>query len=934
MEPWYKIVTPRKEVREGRSFNPDEFAIHLEQVVSRTAPDDYKEPQKFFSRTCFTRALREHSGMVLRRLAGETNNTAPVLTLVTQFGGGKTHTLTALFHLANTGAAAAKFSGIAELLEECGLATVPSAKVGVFVGNAWDPMEGRENPWLDLAHQLAGDAGILALGPSAKTTPPGTEALARLFEAAGGSVLILMDEVLNFINRHRAMSEHFHAFLQNLTVAMTGTTSSAAVISLPRSQVEMTDWDLQWQERITKVVRRVAKDLIVNDEAEISEVIRRRLFEDLGNEKLRKQVAKSFANWCFDRRAQLPREWTAVDSTLTESKAKEFLQSRFECCYPFHPSTLSVFQRKWQTLPQYQQTRGTLAMLAQWISWAYRDSFTHARRESLITLGSAPLDVPEVRSVILGQLGESRLIAAIDADIVGPQAHARVLDADTRGSLRDIHRRVGTAVLFESSGGQIDKVAHLPELRFALGEPDIDTTSVDTAALTLEASAYYIRKVGSDGLQIKHVPTLKKVVSDRRASLDEDNEVRPAARELIKNEFAKGKSINLVFFAGDGTDVPDTPKLTLIVLDPSMEWVANNGIRKKLAEWMKQRGLSPRLYPASLIWCLKKPGRELIEKVELLLAWKRVKAEIEDGTIGGDFDRNDKAELDARVIEAEKAAKDEIWASYRFLVLADEHEPDGLRIIDLGAGHANSGESLCARVIVALKSHAILNESVGAGYIERNWPKALKDSGAWPLSSLRQCFLDGSLTRLEDPDSTLRLKIAEFVAKGEFGLASGLSEASYRRVWFTEMVSTDEIVFDSDVYLLLKEKAAKVKQAPIEYQTDLSLNKTQASCVSEAPNDCASAAAAPPSAAAKTATTMKVAQKLVKRLELSGTIPPEIWNRLGTKIMPKIKMGDELIVGLRISASFDEKSAEALDSELTELLGELNLSGSLKIDWS
>ena len=98
MDPWYKVVTPRKEVREGRSFNPDEFAIALEQVVAGTAPADYKDPEKFFSRTYFTRALKEHAGMVLRRLSGKTESTAPILTLITQFGGGKTHTLTALYH--------------------------------------------------------------------------------------------------------------------------------------------------------------------------------------------------------------------------------------------------------------------------------------------------------------------------------------------------------------------------------------------------------------------------------------------------------------------------------------------------------------------------------------------------------------------------------------------------------------------------------------------------------------------------------------------------------------------------------------------------------------------------------------------------------------------------------------------------------------------
>ena len=337
MEPWYKIATPRKEVREGRSFNPDEFAIHLEQVVGGTAPEDYRDPVQFFARTCFTRALREHSGMVLRRLAGETANTTPVMTLVTQFGGGKTHTLTALYHITTAGTTVGELEGVAGLLKEAGLSEAPQAKVAAFVGNAWDPREGRETPWIDVARQIAGDKGVGELGRDARKSPPGTEALGRIFAAADAPVLILFDEVLNFVNRHRGFSEPFHAFIQNLTVAMTATTHGAAVISLPRSQVEMTDFDLEWQEKITKVVRRVAKDLIANDETEISEVVRRRLFDDLGPDRERQKVSKAYADWCFERRAQLPPEWTTVDTASTETKAREHLRARFEACYPFHP---------------------------------------------------------------------------------------------------------------------------------------------------------------------------------------------------------------------------------------------------------------------------------------------------------------------------------------------------------------------------------------------------------------------------------------------------------------------------------------------------------------------------------------------------------------------------------------------------------------------
>jgi hypothetical protein len=913
MEPWYKVVTPRKEVREGRSFDPSEFAIHLEQVVAGTAPEDYRDPDEFFSRTCFTRALREHTGMILRRLSGETTNTAPVMTLITQFGGGKTHTLTALYHIMNAGAKAIDYPGISDLIREAGVTTIPKARVAVFVGNAWDPQEGRETPWIDIARQLAGEKGVEELGPAAKTVPPGTDTIARVFRAANAPVLLLFDEVLNFLNRHRGMAEAFHSFIQNLTVATTGTTHSAAVISLPRSQVEMTDWDMQWQEKITKVVRRVAKDLIANDETEISEVVRRRLFKDLGPDRVRKRVSRIYADWCFERRAQLPPEWTAVDSVTTEAKAREHLRSRFAACYPFHPATLSVFQRKWQALPQYQQTRGTLAMLAQWISWAYKEGFTKARREPLITLGSAPLGVPEFRSVVLGQLGESRLVAAIDADISGPQSHARALDVDTKGALRDIHQRVGTAILFESSGGQVDKVAHLPELRFALGEPDVDTTSVDNAAFALENRSYFIRRVGSDGFKISHKFTVKKVVNDRKASLDEESEIKPAMRMLVKKEFERGKTVPIVLFPTDGSEIQDTPKLTLVVGDPELEWTGEGSLRQQIAEWTMKRGKSPRLYPGSLVWCLKKPGRDLRDKVELWLAWKRVAKEITEGTLGGEFDR---AEIQAKVSNAEEAAKDEVWGGYRFVVIADNQESDGLKIIDLGAGHSSGGESLCGRVITTLKSQALLNESVGAGYLDRNWPPALKKSGAWPLASLRQSFLNGALTRLLDPDKTLREKIAEFVLKGDFGLASGQKpDGTYERVWFEEALPLEEVAFEPGVFLLLKEKAKALKTAP------------------EASTKPSSTPEPKPEPTPGPSPEVKPAPGVATQtFRISGNVPPEIWNRLGTKILPKLRSGSNLEIGVHFSVTVSGEVAQSFETDLRQILEDLGLSERVQIE--
>ncbi len=912
MEPWYKVALPRAEVREGRSFNPDEFAIALEQVVSGRGPEDYRDPQKFFARTYFTRALREHAGMVLRRLAGHTANTAPVLTLITQFGGGKTHTLTALYHLVKSGRAAAEMDGIPGLLHEAGLAEVPKAGVGVFVGNAWDPQEGRETPWLDLAWQLAGAEGVRTLGPTAKTTAPGTDALARLFEVAGGRVLILCDEVLNFMNRHRGLADGLYAFIQNLTVAMTGTTHGAAVLSLPRSLVEMTDGDRDWQERISKVVRRVAKDLISNDETEVSEVIRRRLFETIGRDTMIKAVAKQFADWCFERRAQLPPEWTAVDTAATEAKAKELLRTRFEACYPFHPATLSVFQRKWQGLSQYQQTRGTLAMFAQWISLAAKDSFLKARREPLITLGSAPLDLPEFRAVVLGQVGEPRLEAAIETDLVSEHSHAKALDADSKGPLNDIHRRVGLAILFESSGGMTEKVAHLPELRFAIGDPEVETTSVDNAANALEARAYYLRKVGTDGYLFGFKPTLKKVVNDRRASLSEE-EVTRAVRALVKKEFERGASLPTVCFPPDGSEVADTHRLTLIVLDPAQEWDQKGEIQERVKMWTSHRGESPRLYPGALVWCAKRPGRDLRDKVETWLAWQRVHTDLTEGLLGAEFDRNERAGVVAKVKDAEDEARSEVWAEFRFVILADPAAPDGIKALDLGPGHQSAGETLCARIITTLRSQNYLNESVGAGYIERRWPPAFRDTGTWPLSGLRQAFLNGSLTRLLDADSVLKGKIVEFVQKGDFGLASGQQAGGFSRVWFKETISSDEVVFDGQTYLLLPAVAAAMKAAQEQAVPSAPppLQPEREEVIERPP-------AAPPTGA--------------RTIRLRGSIPPEIWNRVGNRLLPKLRSGTRLDISLGFDVEVDAASAGHLLAEIRQILADLGLVDKISVE--
>ena len=222
-------------------------------------------------------------------------------------------------------------------------------------------------------------------------------------------------------------------------------------------------------------------------------------------------------------------------------------------------------------------------------------------------------------------------------------------------------------------------------------------------------------------------------------------------------------------------------------------------------------------------------------------------------------------------------------------------------------------------------AEALLNESVGAGYIDRNWPPAHKQSGAWPLASLRQSFLDGSLTRLLDPDRVLKAKIVEFVERGDFGLASGRRpDGTYERVWYQERVPEDDVAFESDVFLLRRAQAQALKAG--------------SSTVTLGPQ--------PPEPAPGLAPVEvpgpgpepepgpgPLPGRQTKTIRLAGEIPPDRWNRLGTKILPKLRTtGTDLRIGVDFSITVPAETGPALEHELRERLQELGLDEVLRLE--
>lgn len=368
LKPWYKVVEPREDLREGRPLDASEFAVHLDKVRDGTAPDVYREPKRFFDRTYMTTNLLGMGAEVMRRLSGIKTETSAVFNLATQFGGGKTHALTLLYHLANNGRQAETWTGVDRLMAKAGVTKVPQAAVATFVGTEFDSIRGRggddgtpgrKTPWGEIAWQLGKQESFAAVIEHERTmTAPAGDVIRQMLPK-DRPCLILMDELLNYVSRSRksGLSTQLYDFLQNLSETARGQDNVVLAVSIPASELEMTADDQADYTRFKKMLDRVGKAVVMSAEAETSEIIRRRLFDWGGMPDEGRKVAAEYADWIIAHRDQVPK-WFPVDN------AREAI----EATYPFHPMVLSVFERKWQALPRFQQTRGVLRLLALWVS--------------------------------------------------------------------------------------------------------------------------------------------------------------------------------------------------------------------------------------------------------------------------------------------------------------------------------------------------------------------------------------------------------------------------------------------------------------------------------------------------------------------------------------------------------------------------------------
>ncbi len=929
LKPWHQVAVPREDLRRGVPLDAAEFAIHLDQVMDGRAPRDYVDPERFFARTYLTDAFRRMASEALRRLNGDLIGTSPGINLTTQFGGGKTHFLTLLYHLVRGGDGAAAWPGVRDLLKEAGLSRVPPARVAVFIGNRFDFVVGagvegeprRRTPWGDLAWQLGGpDLFARVREHDEKGVVPGGEILQQVFTTE--PTLILMDEVLSFIRRAREAGEpyarlgsQFYSFLDVLSREVAGASRIVLVVSLPLSEYEMTQEDEAEFQRLDKLLGRLSKAVLLSERMEIAEIVRRRLFEDVGDRQEIRRVARAYAEWARDHRAQLP-EWFPVEGA----------ERLFETAYPFHPTVLSVFERKWQSLPRFQRTRGILRLLALWVSRAYQQAFREAGRAPLITLGSAPLDDALFRAAVFEQLGEGRLEAAILSDIAGEEAHAVRLDAEAPETVRQarLHRQVATAVLFESSGGQVRNEATLPEIRLAVGGPEMDIGSVEDALEDLVRRCYYLDAKGT-AYWLSYRPTLNKLLADRRATFagpQAEETVREKVRAAIRDVFRGGPSLDRRYFPETPADLPDAPALTLVVLSPEDGWEPDRreATRRRVEAMIREYGGRGRTFKSALLFVAPEGGAALADEVRTLLALETLEDPAEQERLR--LEPAQVREIREKRQRSERDLRERVWRVYRHILLLGEDNE--LLEVDLGLLHSSAAESLVGLILARLRQEGLLEDRVGPDFLVRNWPPAFSEE--WSTKSVRDMFFASPrFPRLLNPE-VLRDTIAEGVRAGKFGYV-GKAYGEYRgRPRIDDpALRREEVEFSDQVVLLPRERALALRgegepePAPVEERA-----------VREAPEEKVAGISPPPPPPEAPTVPSVPPVEFFRRVAWEGELPPQKWTNFYMKVLTRFATDPSLRIRVRFEVAPDMGVAPNQVEEIKLALRDLGLTERLE----
>lgn len=816
LKPWYQVVTPREDLREKRPLDASEFAVHLDHIRTgrSTVSRDYIDPARFFERTYLTGSLLDLSSQVVRRLNGIQLETSAIFNMATQFGGGKSHALTTLYHLARHGDAATKWSGVERILAKGGVHSVPKARTAVFVGTEFDALTGRsgdgepkrKTPWGEIAWQLGGVEAFRAVAEhDEKGVAPAGDVLREILPS--GPTLILMDELLNYMSSGRkiGMRDQLFNFLQNLCEEARARQNLVLCVSIPRSDLEMNPDDQRDHDSIKKLCDRTGKAILMSADKEMQEIIRRRLFEwePLGKDAL--ATISAYAEWASEHAQEL----AGVD--------RDSVYELFKACYPFHPSVISVFERKWQSLPRFQRTRGILRLLALWVAYNYQEDHRKNSQEPLITLGLAPLEYPLFRAAIFEQLGSQELEVPVTVDVTGKasESHSLRLDKEASDAIRkaQLHRKVATTIFFESNGGQSQAKAEasLPEIKTDVCGPDVNTTDIDTVLEGLAGTCFYLqweRNRYRFGLS----PNLNQVLVTRRGSVQEkamEERIRKRTEELFrKNSSDACKFVEREFFPKRSNDVKEVPRITLVVL--ALEQPAEErGTRELMESIVRECGSSGRTFKSALLFATADPSENIKDKAREVLAWEDIE---DDEDTKKRIDEGQLNLLKRNLKTSQRDLDEAIFRAYRHLYLLDKQNK--LRHIDLGNITSSAAGGIVEVYLQRLGSSGGLDEiveSVPARKLASYWPASLNE---WSTKAVRDAFYSSPLLpRLLNPEHVKRA-IADGVTQGLIGYATKDASGRLKLERLKESLFDADVEISDDVFILKPEEAQKLREPP------------------------------------------------------------------------------------------------------------------------
>jgi predicted AAA+ superfamily ATPase len=743
LKPWREVVTPHPDVASGR-YQQAEFAADLWHVHLGEGTDEYKHPVEFFRRTYLTESLQRLLVGAVQRLAGQGGD--PVVQLQTNFGGGKTHSMLALYHLCSS-TAPSELPGIDEIVQQAlpgsaGVSpapkaarmaalpgTLPGVRRVVLVGNKISPGNPVTKPdgtvvrtlWGELAWQLGGKKAFQRLrADDEKATSPG-DVLRELFNTYG-PCLILIDEWVAYarqLHDQRDLPagtfETQFTFAQALTEAAKAAKHCLLVISLPASDtadpshMQTDDVEVGGQrgrealDRLRNVVGRVESSWRPASAEEGFEIVRRRLFEPLTDPahfRDRDVVARAFADLYRTQPQEFPPECRDAD-----------YEKRLRAAYPIHPEVFDRLYTDWSTLVKFQRTRGVLRLMAAVIHslWEKGD------RNPLIQPANIPIDDPRVQFELTRYLSDN-WVPILEKDVDGPSALPLRLDSEVPNLGRlAASRRVARTIYLGSAPTTTAANRGLEDRQVKLGcvMPGESPAVFGDALRRLAAAATYLYQDGPR-YWYSTQPTVTKLAEDRAEQLkrDLDKVVHELDQRLRADLAKKGDFIRVHPLPGSSADVPDDLDARLVVLgvDHAYSREPDNAAEMAAKAILETRGGTPRLYRNTLVFLAADKARlqDLDEAVRTYLAWTSILSEKE---------LLDLSPHQVRQAETQKTAADStvtarLPETYQWLLVPTQTNPQAA--VAWQAIRLTGQEALAVRASKKLRNDELLVTSFGA----------------------------------------------------------------------------------------------------------------------------------------------------------------------------------------------------------------------------